>query len=431
MKTSRTNKRWLSALALACGVAGAATAQTTDAQRIADLERRLESLMLRLQQVEARPADAAAPRSAADAAATAPPSVAPPVPSAALSAVALMRPGETGLPIRAFIDIGYARDKPDAHGRHGGFGLGNLNLYMTPSFGENIKSIVELVFEQDPDGALLIDLERVQLGYTFSDALTLWGGRFHTPFGYWNAAFHHGAQIQTSVLRPRFLGFEDQGGVLPVHGVGLLGSGSVALAGGRLKYDLYVANGTPVVDGVLEASGFKDDNRDKMVGGNLRHEFGGGLAGLTLGVHALTAQVRSEDAAGLETARTRLSMGGVFAVYEREPWELIGEYYAFRNRDLLGGSGRHASWAGYVQAGYAFGPGLTVYGRAEQAEFDQADAYFASMNAGRSYRRASVGLRHDFNVTTALKFEFLRTNETQGAVEARSNGVRGQVAVRF
>jgi hypothetical protein len=29
-----------------------------------------------------------------------------------------------------------------------------------------------------------------------------WAGRFHSPYGYWNTAFHHGAQLQTSLLRP-------------------------------------------------------------------------------------------------------------------------------------------------------------------------------------------------------------------------------------
>ena len=420
--------RRLNALALVCGLAGtgAALAQSTDAQRIADLERRLELLTTRLQQVESRLASAnqrPATEAQSPLAAAASPPVAP--------VIAPLRIAETGVPIRAFVDIGYARDTPDPRGRHAGFGLGTVDLYMTPSIGERIKSIIEIAFEQDADGGLMIDLERVQLGYTFSDALTAWGGRFHTPFGYWNAAFHHGAQIQTSVLRPRFLGFEDQGGILPVHAVGLLGSGSVPLAAGRFKYDAYVANGSSVLDGVLNASGFKDDNRDKMIGANLRHAFGGALDGLTLGAHALTTQVRSE-AGGVTTARTRLKVGGLYAVYEGEPWEVLGEYYAFRNHDLVGGSGNHSSWAGYAQAGYAFGSAFTLYGRAERADLDPGDAYFASMQSGRSYRRASLGVRHDLTLTTALKLEFARTSESvPGGGDARTSSLRSQVAVRF
>ena len=77
-------------------------------------------------------------------------------------------------------------------------------------------------------------MERAQLGYSFSDALTFWVGRFHTPYGYWNTAFHHGAQIQTSVTRPLFIDFEDKGGILRAHSLGLLAHGRVPAGPGKL-----------------------------------------------------------------------------------------------------------------------------------------------------------------------------------------------------
>ena len=408
------------ALPLSLALTAAAWAGATDAERIAELERKLEALTQRLLQVEGgnavttplpdRPPAAAAPEPS-------------PVPS-----LPMARPAESGIPIRAFVDLGFASDTPDPTGRKGGFTVGNVNLYMTPSFGERIKSIVELVFEQDERGGLVVDLERVQLGYTASDALTLWAGRYHTPFGHWNAAFHHGAQIQTSVSRPRFLGFEDQGGILPVHAVGLLVSGGAATFGGRSKYDLYIANGTPIVDGTLTISGFKDDDHSKMLGANLRHEFDGGLTGLTLGLHALSSQVGAYDAAGALTGRTRFNAGGAFAAFDDRGWEVLGEYYAFRNQDLTGATGTHASWAGYAQLGHTFADTLTPYVRFEKAALNQDDPYFANLLSGRSYRRQSVGLRYDLNPTTALKLEFGRTQADDGL---KSSAVRGQVAVRF
>ena len=425
------------ALAVVASLAlmGSAVAAPTDADRIADLEKKLELLTQRLLQVEggtaARPdkaPPAIAEKSVAPAALPTPEPEASPAHAQAAPAA---RHADNGVPIRAFVDVGYARDKPDPTGRKGGFGVGTVALYMTPSFGDHIKSIIELVFEQEEDGGMVVDLERVQLGYTFSDALTAWAGRFHTPLGYWNAAFHHGAQIQTSVLRPRFIAFEDQGGILPEHAVGLLGSGSVPLAGGRLKYDLFFGNGTPIVDGVLTVSGYKDDDNKKMLGGNLRHEFGGSLEGLTLGVHALSTQVSAYDAAGAVLGRTRLNVGGGFATLERNGWELMGEYYAFRNRDLAGGTGTHASWAAFGQVGYTVADALTPYARFEKAALDQTDSYFANMNSGRSYQRTSVGLRYELNATTALKLEVGHTSEDQGGIDVKSRGLRAQVAARF
>lgn len=411
------------ALPLSLALTATAWAGATDAERIAELERKLEALTQRLLQVEGGNAVTPALPDRPPAAAAPEPSSAPPPPP-------LARPAESGIPIRAFVDVGFASDTPDPTGRKGGFTVGNVNLYMTPSFGEHIKSIVELVFEQDEHGGLVVDLERVQLGYTASDALTLWAGRYHTPFGHWNAAFHHGAQIQTSVSRPRFLGFEDQGGILPVHAVGLLGSGGAATFGGRSKYDVYVANGTPIVDGDLTISGFKDDDRPKMLGANLRHEFDGGLKGLTLGLHALTSQVGAYDATGALTGRTRFNAGGAFAVFDDRGWEWLAEYYVFRNQDLTGATGTHASWAGYAQLGHSFDT-LTPYVRFEKAALDQDDPYFANLRSGRSYRRQSVGLRYDLNPTTALKLEFGRTTEEQAGAGLTTHSVRGQVAVRF
>ncbi len=423
---------------------GAAAAGPDEQQRIADLERRLELLSLRLAQLERGgghagagiASGAAAQRVrpdvmavAAAAAADTRPAVAPAQPQAGMAPA--MDRGVAGIPLHAFVDVGFASDRPDPTGRRAGFGIGTVDLYMTPSFGDRVKSIVELVFEQDAHGELAVDLERVQLGYTFSDALTVWAGRYHTPIGHWNAAFHHGAQIQTSVLRPRFLGFEDQGGILPVHGVGLLGSGVVPMAGGRTKYDLFVANGTPVVDGTLKPSGFKDDDGNKLFGVNLRHEFGGAMDGLTLGLHGFSAHAATYDASGALEGRSRLRVAGAFAVLDRDDWELIAEYYTFRNRDQESGSG-HSSWAGFAQAGYRFGERWTPYARGEKAVLDQGDRYFREMHSGRSYQRATAGLRYELDDRTALKLEFGRTDElqTDGSM-LRSNGVRGQVAARF
>src|SRR5206468_11134940 len=167
---------------------------------------------------------------------------------------------DLGIPLHGFADVGYVTGIP-VPGRRAGFALGNVDLYMTPEIGPRVRSLIELVFEYGPDGAgVATDLERLQFGYVFSDAATLWVGRYHTPYGYWNAAFHHGAQIQLAASRPRFIDFEDRGGILPAHGVGLLASGGTRTGSGRLQYDAYVANGDSIQDHVLDMNAYGDDN---------------------------------------------------------------------------------------------------------------------------------------------------------------------------
>lgn len=415
-----------------------ASAAQSDAERIAELEKKLEKSLGLIEQLSTRVRQLEAGKpAAADQGAVAEKVTAQAARIEQLEK-SVVQVSETsakraslGLPLHGFADVGYAHESRDPNGRKGGFALGNLDLYLTPEFGDRVKSLAELVFEMGEDGSMGTDLERLQVGYTFSDALTLWGGRFHTPYGYWNTAFHHGAQMQTSLMRPRFIAFEDQGGILPAHTVGLLASGGVRLGSGKLQYDAYLGNGNGIRDKVLDFNAVKDDNTNKMVGGNLRYQFAGALDGLTLGLHGLNEQVDSYDPNKVRLNSTKLNMLGAFGVFERDNWEVISEYYRFRNDDLTGGTGTHSSWAGFAQIGRTFAEQWTPYARTEKASLDQNDNYFAGLESGRSYKRHALGLRYDLNALAALKLELSRTTEQQTTSELISNGARLQFAVRF
>src|SRR5262245_53852710 len=166
--------------------------------------------------------------------------------------------GDEGLPLHGFMDVGGAYR---SNGGPRGFGLGDLDFYLTPRIGDRIKGLIELNFEVDSaTGELETDVERAQLGYVFSDAATLWAGRFHSPWGYWNTAFHHGQQIQTSITRPQFLEFEDHGGVIPAHTVGLWVTGVMPTGPGKLGYDLFGGNAPRIDLGPAGTPGELDPN---------------------------------------------------------------------------------------------------------------------------------------------------------------------------
>ena len=414
-----------------------ALAGQKEAERIAELEKKLEKSMALIQELSGRLAAIEGKAAPAPAAASAPVSAKIAEQDNRIEQLEktivqvsdnAAKRNDLGVPLHGFADVGYAHSSRDPNGRKHGFTLGNLDVYLTPQFGDRVKSILELVFEYGPDGTLATDLERLQFGYTFSDELTLWAGRFHTPYGYWNTAFHHGAQIQTAASRPRFVSFEDQGGILPAHAVGLQASGATRMGSGKLQYDAYLANGNSISSGVLDFNASKDDNSNKLVGGNVRYAFGGSLDGLTLGLHGLTQQVDSKDPG--TTVSTKLNMVGAFAVLDRDNWEFISEYYKFRNKDLSSGTGTHSSWAGFAQLGYAVSEAWMPYLRLEKASLDQTDNYFALQNSGRSYKSSVVGLRYNVNPQSALKLELNQTT-VQEPVEQNANEARVQFAVRF
>jgi hypothetical protein len=346
-----------------------------------------------------------------------------------------------GVPIHGFATLGYAAiskhpaPAANATGEKTGFNLSNVDFYLSPNYGDHFKSLVELNFEYSETGQLNTDLERVEAGYTFNDALTVWAGRFHTPYGIWNTAYHHGQYIQTSTERPRFVAFEDQGGILPAHTVGIQASGTIPAGPGKVQYDAFIGNGSRTLldkgatTGTLDFNPVGNDKGGSAVGGSVRYAFNNGL---TVGAHAASEKVNVyNDTNDLQNS-TKMRFYGGYYFFEKEGWESIGEYYKFNNKDESGTTGGHSSWAGFAQLGYTIKDTWTPYARYEKASLDQTDNYFSSLASGRSYDRDVVGLRYDFNKSAALKFEFNRTNEheTDGSIQNEKE-FRIQYALKF
>lgn len=430
------------AAALLAALAGPALAQSSDAARIKELERKLERSLEMIEQLSAKiskieQASAAAPAAPGKAGEQTTRIEQLERHVSQIGQGLSRRQMDDGEPVHGFIDVGAIRsgeNNPTNTGRKGG-ALGYVDLYLTPQFGR-VKTLIELAFEAEGDGSTEADLERLQIGYTFNDAATGWLGRFHTPYGYWNTAYHHGAQIQTTVTRPIFLEFEHDNGILPAHTVGGWLTGSINRDGNRLGYDLFVGNAPQIsrrgnatvptalatsnpagFSAAVNAGGYAGAGTiDLRQQGSSSHRTSTGfnawiepqaVDGLRLGVHGMRADI-IDDAA--TPNRTLLAMIGGHATYITDPWEVMAEYYRFRNRDRSGGTGTHGSWAGYAQAGYNLGK-WTPYGRLERTRLDQTDNYFAVLEGGRSYRRLTAGLRYEVDPKAALKLEFASTRK--------------------
>ena len=278
---------------------------------------------------------------------------------------------DLGLPLHGFADVQTATSSRQDPLRLRGFNAGTLDLYLTPQLGDRVRSLVEIAFEYDPGGkGSQADMERLQLGYSINDELTLWMGRFHTPFGLWNTYFHHGANLQTSIYRPQFLDFEDRGGIIPAHSVGIWASGKTPAGPGKLTYDAYLSNGPSVRDRSLDFNPFTDDTANKMVGFNLGYQPSGGLHGWTAGVHGFASNVTSFTPADVAINVARLRMAGAYAGYDNDDWEAFAEFYGFFDRNNSDNS-QHRSNVGFVHVGRTFGS-LTPYVRYERASIDAA-----------------------------------------------------------
>ncbi len=415
----------------------AQTGATTDAERLRELERRLDANQKLIDKLSERIAELERAAGSTSKSEPATPSMAEQAKSLAtlqesveqISAGLSRTVTHTGVPIHGFADAGAGWSTREDPTRLRGFGVGTLDLYLTPQFGERVKSLMEIAFYYRTDGAGEIEAERMQVGYALDDAMTLWAGRFHTPLGVWNTAYHHGANLQTSIDRPRFIDFEDKDGLLPVHSIGVWGSGKTGLGQGKVSYDIYLANGPTVRNRTLDYNAFSDDNSSKLIGFNLGWSPAATLRGASLGVHGFNSTLDTRLATGALQSRTRLRMLGGYVGYDAHGWEGLAEYYRFMNSDVDSGT-RRTSHAGFVQLGRNF-LNLTPYLRFERAALDGADNFFATQRVGRSYTRTSIGGRYELDAKAAFKLELGATREDAATLVDEFGGSQTLVPTRY
>jgi hypothetical protein len=174
----------------------------------------------------------------------------------------MMTPAGLGmLQIRGFSDVDFRAaqvDHPDT------FQIGQLDLFLTSKLAADFSAVGEVVFEALEGNTFEVDVERMLLQYSPSDHLNLGVGRYHTGIGFYNAAYHHGNWFQTTTGRPFIFRFEDEGGILPVHGVGITAQGSIPSGRFGLRYLAEVSNGRASSSPTAEpVQNVEDENHGK------------------------------------------------------------------------------------------------------------------------------------------------------------------------
>jgi hypothetical protein len=446
------SRAWVGALLVAgLGHSLVTHAAADDSARIAALEQKLDQslqligqLSARVHDLEARAAPGAPVAAAASTGTAAGPGAAPQPGTAAVTppdtaqrlarveqtvtqmAASAGQRAEEGMATHGFADVGVGNHNAEFP-QYQGADIAELDFFLTPRLGSRTRALFELNFEVGSDGNVGVDLERAQIGYQFADSATVWLGRFHSPYGYYNTAFHHGQQIATSLRRPRFIEFEDHGGIMPAHTVGAWLTGSERVGDEKVTYDFYIGNSQRITGGKLDMNNAGNTHGSTIVGGNLGLLLSGALDGLKVGVDVFQTRIEDEDQAPAYVTRVRSY--GVYAAYDTDSWEDIAEFHVFSNHDLTGLTGTHHSDAGFVQMGYRAGR-YTPYARYERGAFQQSDDYFRAQNTGSSYYRTALGLRFDVDLVSALKLELAQTHLTDRVIDSYNEALL-QYAIRF
>ena len=357
---------------------------------------------------------------------------------------------EVTVPVQVFSDVGYFvrttgtatntsntdSTAKETAGRDGAF-IGTLTLFATPQIGDHVRSLLETVVEYNTAGAPVLTVERAQIGYAYNDRATVWLGRFHTPYGYFNTAYHHGAQLTPSVTLPTLIR-----AAMPAHTIGVWMNGWTRIGSGKMTYDVYSGNATRVVgtitptppasSGTIDPNHAAEDNKNKNLGFNIGYNGGDALEGLRVGVHAFTGKFTecTTTPCPVTLTSTRVNMYGTYAHYDKNDVEATVELYHYKNKDV-GATMDHGSSAGFVQVGYMVIPDVIPYVRIEKTKYNQADTYFKTLSKGRSYRMDVLGVRYNLNTNAALKGEISRTNTDNVADLSPAKELRLQYAIRF
>lgn len=312
----------------------------------------------------------------------------------------------------AFGDVKYVTSTDNAE--TSGFMLGQFDLFASHEIGNKTHAFVEYVFEGDGN-TIVTDVERLSVQRIINENFSIAAGRFHTPIGYWNNVYHHGALLQDTTGRPSFLDFEDgAGAILPTHIVGLLASGKITRGKMAWGYDIALGNGGSINTGLgvereLEMNNVGDPNDAKMVAARIgiEPEGDGAKFGLSF-VSNDIAESGTETLAYVGVVRgdtlVAQQIYGIDVRYESGKFDMLAEAYQFSNDNKTGTKKTHTATAWFAQFGYKTTDSTKLVYRYETTAFDADDEYFTML--GRMERSHHVlALRYDLDESNALRFE--------------------------
>jgi hypothetical protein len=307
---------------------------------------------------------------------------------------------------------------------------GGVDLFITSQINDRTSFLNETVFEFGDEGENILDVERVMLKIDIRDYLNVAVGRGHTALGYWNQRFHHGTWLQTTTDRPILYRFEDDGGILPVHFVGLDLSGVLDLRIGTFSYTANFANGRGDIPDFVQL--IEDENDSKMMSFMWSYE---PTEGTGIGFAVLRDQIPGDSTLGPERAHAIDELiYGPHLWFVEDPIELIAETLFVKHDDHTSDED-FMHYGGYVQLGYRFRDVIPYY-RFDFLNMKSGDPFYYEYSGGvqvgpldgvEDTLQHTVGLRYDYTTYLAFKVEF----RSAMARSQRDNGGTIQASFAF
>jgi len=332
---------------------------------------------------------------------------------------------DDGLDLKVYGDTSFSARKPvrtSPDDVHTTFSAASLDLFPTYSI-DRLSFLAEIMFEGNTNNEIGVDLERVQATYMFADWLRIRAGRMHTAFGYYNDAYHHGKFFELTTSRPYMTNFEDGGGMLMAHLVGIGLDGKVPVGDlGDFHYDLEVGNGRG--RSTDEVPSFIARTDTKQVNARLR--FMPSFAdGLILGVNGLYDDIPGStidpatppDQVNVIAHTLHESALGAHVAYMENGFHLLAEGAVITHRETVT-STTYRHYDAFFEGGYSI-KDFTPYVRYEHIQFDDIpDPFYSTGPLGGTGKLLDfkVGMKWLATENVALKVEGRHT-ATDGAAK--------------
>jgi hypothetical protein len=319
------------------------------------------------------------------------------------------------LQVRGFGDVDFSAT--DQKGMTSGFDLGQLDLHLASPLSRKVSYFGEITFNARPTEYTL-EVERSIIRYDYNDFFKISFGRYHTPIGYWNTAFHHGAWLETTIARPDMV--KIGGTFIPVHFVGFLAEGNIPSGGLGLGYSLGVGNGRG--DIIFRPGDAGDNNNNRAWVANLFVR-PAKFYGLQIGASGYRDKITLADGRNF-----REWIASAHLVWTKEHPELLAEF-ANVNHELIMTGQSSNNQAFYVQLGYRlpwFERTVKPYYRFEYTHVPPSEQLFTNT---MDLVGSIAGIRYDITNYASFKAEYRNSRRQPG--DPRVNGLFFQTCFTF
>jgi len=222
--------------------------------------------------------------------------------------------------------------------------------------------------------------------------------------------YHHALLLQLATERPLLFAFEDDGGFLPAHQIGVEAKGDLTFPSFVLHYALGLGNGRGQfgedVLNTLDRNSFKSRLAQLAV----LPDF---APGLELGISGYWDEIPPGDAspsgeALIPNAIAEYIVSG-HAAYVAYPIDAQAEGYWLLHRDVTTEQRTHML-GGFLQLGIDFAA-WCPYARLEAIQRSAGDAFFNASAAPQRFTELRGGLRYSLADQAVLKLEYAREFE--------------------